>query len=137
MTLVIYIIAAIVFALTISLALNNFFTGKKCGKILLYGFLILGLLSFILNSCSEDDSYSIYESLYSQNQNTNTRTKALSKSEADALRGSGYHNTRPNSPAENMELRAAQVKCKKCGYHSDNGSNSLCDYCYELSKYSD
>ena len=55
----------------------------------------------------------------------------LTKEEADALRGTGYHNTRPHSFAENLELAAAQVTCRACGRHSDNGSNSLCDYCYK------
>ena len=58
-----------------------------------------------------------------------TRKKALTKEEADALRGTGYNGTRPNSSAEALELKAAQIKCKECGYHSDNGANSLCDYC--------
>ena len=53
----------------------------------------------------------------------------LTKEEADALRGTGYNGTRPNSSAEALELKAAQIKCKECGYHSDNGANSLCDYC--------
>ncbi len=55
--------------------------------------------------------------------------KALTKEEADSLKGTGYHNTKPNSSAENMELAAAQVKCKKCGMHTDNGYNSMCDSC--------
>ncbi len=55
--------------------------------------------------------------------------KALTKEEADKLRGTGYHGTRPNSTAESIEIDAAMVKCKKCGMHSDNGSNSLCDEC--------
>lgn len=55
--------------------------------------------------------------------------KAMTKEEADELRGTGYHNTRPNSTAESIELKAAQVKCKKCGMHSKNGVNSLCDAC--------
>ena len=54
---------------------------------------------------------------------------ALTKDEADALSGTGYHGTRPNSAAEDIELKAAMVKCKKCGMHSDNGANSLCDKC--------
>ena len=58
-----------------------------------------------------------------------SRERALTKEEADRLRGTGYHNTRPNSAAEHNELKAAQVTCKECGYHSDNGYNSLCDYC--------
>lgn len=55
--------------------------------------------------------------------------KALTKEEADALRGTGYHGTKPNSFAEINALKAAMVKCKNCGMHSDNGSNSLCDEC--------
>lgn len=55
--------------------------------------------------------------------------EAMTKEEADKLRGTGYHNTRPNSNAEAIELKAAQVKCKKCGMHSKNGVNSLCDVC--------
>lgn len=55
--------------------------------------------------------------------------EAMTKEEADKLRGTGYHNTRQNSNAEAIELKAAQVKCKKCGMHSKNGVNSLCDVC--------
>lgn len=61
--------------------------------------------------------------------------KALSKEEADALRGTGYHGTRPNSSAESIEIKAAMVKCKNCGMHSDNGSNSLCDECQYNKEY--
>lgn len=61
--------------------------------------------------------------------------KALTKEEADALRGTGYHGTRPNSSAEDIELKAAMVKCRKCGMHSDNGSNSLCDECQYNEEY--
>ena len=57
------------------------------------------------------------------------RTPAMTKEEAERLSGTGYHGCRPNSSAENTELKAAQVKCRNCGYHSDNGSNSYCDYC--------
>lgn len=28
-----------------------------------------------------------------------------------------------------IELKAAQVKCRTCGMHSDNGANSQCDEC--------
>lgn len=56
-------------------------------------------------------------------------TPAMTKEEADRLRGTGYKGTRPNSTAESMELKAAQVKCKTCGMHSDNGVNSQCDAC--------
>lgn len=56
-------------------------------------------------------------------------TPAMTKEEAERLRGTGYNGTRPNSSAESMELKAAQVKCKTCGMHSDNGVNSQCDAC--------
>lgn len=56
-------------------------------------------------------------------------TPAMTKEEAERLRGTGYHGTRPNSTAESIELKAAQVKCKTCGMHSDNGANSQCDEC--------
>ncbi len=56
-------------------------------------------------------------------------TPAMTKEEAERLRGTGYNGTRPNSSAESMELKAAQVKCKTCGMHSDNGLNSQCDAC--------
>lgn len=62
-------------------------------------------------------------------------TPAMTKEEAERLRGTGYHGCRPNSSAENTALAAAQVKCKNCGYHSDNGSNSLCDYCAWMERY--
>ena len=55
--------------------------------------------------------------------------KALTEEEAEKLRGTGYHGTRPNSEAENIEIAAAMVKCKKCGMHSSNGANSLCYEC--------
>lgn len=61
--------------------------------------------------------------------------EALTEEEADALRGTGYHGTRPNSSAENIELAAAMVKCKNCGMHSDNGKNSLCDECQYNKEY--
>ncbi len=56
-------------------------------------------------------------------------TPAMTKEEAERLRGTGYNGTRPNSTAESIELKAAQVKCKTCGMHSDNGVNSQCDAC--------
>lgn len=61
--------------------------------------------------------------------------KALTKEEADALRGTGYHGTKPNSFAESNALKAAMVTCKNCGMHSDNGSNSLCDECQYNKEY--
>ena len=56
-------------------------------------------------------------------------TPAMTKEEAERLRGTGYHGTRPYSTAESIELKAAQVKCRTCGMHSDNGANSQCDEC--------
>lgn len=63
------------------------------------------------------------------------RERAMTKEQAERLSGTGYHGTRPNSPAEGTELSAAQVRCKNCGYHSDNGLNSLCDYCSWMEDY--
>lgn len=60
---------------------------------------------------------------------------SLTKEEAEALRGTGYHGTRPDSSAENIEIKAAMVKCKNCGMHSDNGGNSLCDECQYNKEY--
>lgn len=57
------------------------------------------------------------------------RTPAMSKETAERLSGTGYHGCRPNSSAENSELKAAQNKCSECGYYTSNGGNSLCDYC--------
>jgi len=73
------------------------------------------------NSVNQSNSSVIAKKVNSQ--------RAMTEEEAAALRGTGYHGTRPNSPAENLELKAAMVKCKKCGMHSDNGANSLCDEC--------
>lgn len=56
-------------------------------------------------------------------------TRAMTEQEANALRGSGYHGTRPKSSAEETELAAAMNKCRKCGMHTTNGKNSLCDAC--------
>ena len=104
--------------------------------ILLLGFMLLSAIAQIpySNSSSVKDNYS-YSGSYSLENGSSyagfsyTRNKALTKEEAEVLRGTGYKGTHPNSAAESMELKAAQVKCKECGYHSDNGSNSLCDYC--------
>ena len=74
-----------------------------------------------------------YDSSVAQKK-VNTK-KALTKEEADALRGTGYNGTKPNSTAERIELKAAMVKCKKCGMHSSNGSNSLCDECQYNEEY--
>lgn len=74
-----------------------------------------------------------YDSSVAQKK-VNTK-KPLTKEEAEALRGTGYNGTKPNSVAENIELNAAMVKCKKCGMHSSNGSNSLCDECRYNEEY--
>ena len=63
------------------------------------------------------------------------RELAMTREEAERLSGTGYHGTRPNSSAENTELKAAQVRCKNCGYRSHNGLNSLCDYCSWMERY--
>lgn len=54
---------------------------------------------------------------------------ALTDEQAKAMEGTGYGGTRPNSSAEISKIKAAKVKCKKCGMHSTNGLNSLCDEC--------
>lgn len=61
--------------------------------------------------------------------------RALTKEEAEKLRGTGYHGTRPYSTAESMEITAASVACKKCGMRSHNGTNSLCDACRYNEEY--
>lgn len=112
---------------------------NKFGSVL--GILFLGFMLFAAiaqlpgcDSSSSQSSYS-YSGNYSSDYGSSytgssyARKRALTKEEADALRGTGYNGTRPNSSAEALELKAAQVKCKECGYHSDNGLNSLCDYC--------
>ena len=69
---------------------------------------------------------------YNSNQGVTKKvntTPAMTKEEAERLRGTGYHGTRPYSTAESIELKAAQVKCRTCGMHSDNGANSQCDEC--------
>ena len=57
------------------------------------------------------------------------KTPAMTEEEANALRGTGYHGTRPGSSAEDTELGAAMNKCRKCGMHTTNGRYSLCDEC--------
>ena len=105
-----------------------------------------------VNGCGKNPMYSNWEDRYCKehlNKSTNVANqydssvakkkvntkKALTKEEADALRGTGYKNTRPNSVAEDMNIKAAMVKCKNCGMHSDNGSNSLCDECQYNAEY--
>ena len=62
-------------------------------------------------------------------------TPAMTKEEAERLKGTGYNGCRPNSAAERTALGAAQHKCRNCGYHTDNGRNSLCDYCAWIAIY--
>lgn len=110
--------------------------------------IIVAALPTSSNSKSRSSSYSYTPSrstgsTYSYSRSTSTtptcppvnREPAMTKEEAERLRGTGYHNTRPNSSAENIELTAAQVKCKNCGYRSHNGVNSLCDYCAWMERY--
>ncbi len=73
------------------------------------------------NHSSEHDS-SVERKKY------NTK-KALTKEEAEQLRGTGYHGTRPYSAAENAELRAAMRTCPNCGMYADRGENNLCFAC--------
>lgn len=107
------------------------------GKILLVfliGFMAFSAVALIPDA---DDNITRDKEYYAQSSSykaPSPRSSAMTKEEADALRGTGYHNTRPGSVAEHNELQAAQVKCKECGYHSDNGYNSLCDSCWEKSR---
>lgn len=104
-------------------------------KIKLWHIIVIILLIIWHLSCMTNpyNKYSGSSSHISDSQYKYSSPKrALTKEEADALRGTGYHNTRPNSSAENMELAAAQVKCKRCGMHSSNGLNSMCDSCRKI-----
>ena len=78
---------------------------------------------------SNDYSGSSSKKTYSGSSSGGYRKKAMTKEEADRLRGTGYHGTRPNSSAENTELAAAQNVCSNCGYHTKYGKNSICQYC--------
>lgn len=114
---------------------------KKWWLWLLIPVVIIGIILVSSKEPSEDTdtgytpSYNSYmpssNSSYSSQGVTKkiNTTPAMTKDEAERLRGTGYNGTRPNSSAESMELKAAQVKCKTCGMHSDNGVNSQCDAC--------
>ncbi len=114
---------------------------KKWWLWLIIPVVIIGIILVSLKEPAEDTdtgytpSYNSYtpsnNSSYSSQGATKkiNTTPAMTKEEAERLRGTGYHGTRPNSTAESIELKAAQVKCKTCGMHSDNGSNSQCDAC--------
>ena len=76
---------------------------------------------------SKDHSYLYDPNIAQKKVNT---TRALTKEEADALRGTGYHGCRPYSAAENAELDAAMATCANCGMHRDiNGDGKLCYEC--------
>ena len=93
--------------------------------------------SFITSYFSNGDVYRIYpstlsiykngESIYSDYWNSSSHKKAST----DKSGYGGYNGTRPGSVAESIERNGANVKCKECGRHSDNGVNSLCDLCRE------
>ncbi len=114
---------------------------KKWWLWLIIPVVIIGIILVSLKEPAEDTdtgytpSYNSYtpssNSSYSSQGVTKkiNTTPAMTKEEAERLRGTGYHGTRPNSTAESIELKAAQVKCKTCGMHSDNGVNSQCDAC--------
>ncbi len=113
-------------------------SGIKLWHIILAILLIIWQISCSTNPYNKHSSSSSYRtgSNYSSSSSSSGKRsssssykQALTKEEADALRGTGYHNTRPNSSAENLELAAAQVKCKRCGKHTSNGRNSMCDSC--------
>lgn len=118
---------------------------NKIGRVLGIVFVGFVFVSLILQFPACEDTSTkgnyTYSSGYSSNNGIRysgtsyTREQAMTKEEADALRGTGYNGTRPYSVAEELELKAAQIKCKECGYHSDNGSNSLCDYCQRKNGY--
>lgn len=114
---------------------------KKWWLWLIVPVIIIGVIIISSYEPTEDDntgympSYNSYTSSGNSSYSSQGATKkinttpAMTKEEAERLRGTGYHGTRPNSTAENIELKAAQVKCKTCGMHSDNGVNSQCDAC--------
>jgi hypothetical protein len=105
---------------------------KKWWLWLIVPVIIIGVIIISSNEPTEDDdtgytpSYNSYTSSGNSSYSSQGVTKkinttpAMTKEEAERLRGTGYHGTRPNSTAENIELKAAQVKCKTCGMHSDN-----------------
>ncbi len=109
------------------------------------GVLVIAVIILFLmySACSgSNSSYSSSSSSYSNRRSgipptcpPVNRELPMSEETAKRLSGTGYGGTRPNTSAENTALRAAQLKCKNCGYHTDNGSNSLCDYCQWMERY--
>lgn len=93
--------------------------------------------AFITSYRSNGDTYEIFpstlsiykngESVYSDYWNSSSHKSASTNKSGYG----GYHGTRPGSVAESIEIAASKVKCKECGLHSDNGYNSLCDYCWK------
>lgn len=138
----IYAVAIILIVAAIILAIRFIDKRNGAGAIItiLVGFCMLSMLA----KCSYSDKSqqkphstreSTYSSTYAPQSSSRpacppvNRTPAMTADEAEALKGTGYHGCRPNSSAESTELKAAQAKCAECGYHTDNGTNSLCDYC--------
>lgn len=113
--------------------------------LVLLGIWLVGIIAKATDSGTTYHSKSYYSTDYSSSYGSSSSggsssyagssssiyngNEVLTSEQADALRGTGYHNTRPNSSAEEIELSAAQVKCETCGKHSDNGVNSNCDSC--------
>ena len=107
------------------------------GKVLSILFIGFMVFSLVVQIPDADDHVTHDKEYYAQryyDSKPSYRKPALTAEEADALRGTGYKNTKPGSFAEIHELEAAQVKCKECGLHTDNGVNSLCDYCQKHGK---
>lgn len=111
-------------------------------SMIFFAILSIGVLLIIAGmSINNKKEYNNHNFSITKNNNyknthriTENHERALTNEEAEALRGTGYHGTRPNSSAELIEINAAKVKCKNCGMRSHNGANSLCDSCKEKSK---
>ncbi len=89
---------------------------------------VVGSISELFDTSSSSKSYSsAYGSGYAHSSSPSK--PAMTKETAEALKGTGYKGTRPNSWAENHALKCAQIKCDVCGMHTDNGVNSACDSC--------
>lgn len=107
-------------------------------------FVVLCIFMFSKEDMESNNDYKLPSTNYTQyanNYNSPVLTRrintepAMTKERAERLRGTGYNGTRPNSLAEDLELKAAQIKCKKCGMRSHNGANSLCDACQYNEKH--
>lgn len=104
---------------------------KSKAKWLLLLLIPLFVALCVIISSKEDaesaNDYNLPPTSYTQSANSNNSSgitkrinteSAMTKEQAERLRGTGYNGTRPNSSAEALELKAAQVKCKKCGIHT-------------------